>query len=285
MLNLAWTILRLNSSSLLYSKLLPLISDIFDVIIRSSISKRVSRRFCELTGITKEVMRGGIPLEIAVKRYNEWLGDDTVTITWSNSDLYTMIENEKYMLEGIKFKIDKYLDLQKYIQGEMALLGHECKSQIALNHAAEALGITTEGYDLHNAKDDSLLCAALLKKYYCYERFIKYLKDTSNPEFLKRLTFKSYYISSINDKLIDKKTLEFDCEKCGKKMKRTSKWRFHNNSFIANFVCSSCEKKFVCRVRYKKTFDNLIVSRKISEYRPKTQEVTDNAVQSVPATV
>ena len=90
------------------------IIDIFDVTIKSSISNRVSRRFAELTGISKEIMLEGISLSEAVNRYNNWLGDDVVTITWSNSDLYTIAENEKFMLNGQKFRIDKYLDLSMY---------------------------------------------------------------------------------------------------------------------------------------------------------------------------
>ena len=91
------------------------IVDIFDVTIKSQISNRVSKRFTELTGITKEMMLGGISLQEAVKMYNNWLGNDTITITWSNSDLYTIAENEKFLLENTKFKIEKYLDLQIFI--------------------------------------------------------------------------------------------------------------------------------------------------------------------------
>lgn len=261
------------------------IVDIFDVTIKSSISKRVSGRFTELTGITKEMMLNGISLQDAVDRYNNWIGDDTVTITWSNSDLYTIAENEKYLLNGKRFKIDKYLDLQVFIQGELKLLGHECKSQIALGTAAELLGITTENYALHTAKDDSLLCAALLKKYYNEASFDFLIKDTSNPEFYKRLYFKPYYISRINDECIEKSTREFYCEKCESKMKRLTKWRYHNNWFNANFVCPDCGKRFVCRVSYKKTFDNLIVKRRILEPKVKTVEGSEDAVQPMPTTV
>ncbi len=261
------------------------IVDIFDVTIKSSISKRVSGRFTELTGITKEMMLEGISLNDAVTQYNEWLGDDTVTITWSNSDLYTIAENEKYLLSNQKFKIDKYVDLQKFIQGELRLLGHEIKSQISLSHAAEFLGITTDGYDLHTAKDDSLLCAALLKKHYNEPAFEQLIKDTSDPDFYKQLYFKPYYLSKINDKSIDKKTLEFYCDKCKNKMKRLTKWRHHNNWFNANFICEECGKKFVCRVSYKKTFDNLIVKRRILEPKVKTVEGSEDAVQPMPTTV
>ncbi|MBQ8740603.1 MAG: DNA polymerase III, partial [Clostridia bacterium] len=46
------------------------IVDIFDVTVKSSICKRVSKRFTELTGITKEMMLEGISLSDAVDRYN-----------------------------------------------------------------------------------------------------------------------------------------------------------------------------------------------------------------------
>ncbi len=261
------------------------IVDIFDVTVKSSISKRVSRRFVELTGITKEMMLNGISLESAVDKYNKWLGDDTVTITWSNSDLYTIAENEKYLLNGKKFKIDKYLDLQKFIEGELRLLGHEVKSQISLGNAAELLGITTDSYDLHTAKDDSLLCAALLKKRYNEAAFDELIKDTSNPEFYKQLYFKPYYISRINDERIEKSTLRFYCEKCECKMQRNSKWRYHNNWFGANFICPECSEKFVCRVSYKQTYDNLIVKRRIFKPKIKADKENSNAVQSVSTTV
>lgn len=261
------------------------IVDIFDVTVKSSICKRVSRRFTELTGITKEMMLSGIPLFDAVNKYNDWLGDNTVTITWSNSDLYTIAENEKYILKDKKFKIDKYLDLQKFIEGELRLLGHELKSQISLSHAAELLGITTENYDLHTAKDDSLLCAALLKKHYSKAPFNELIRDTADPDFYKQLYFKPYYISRIGDDRIQRETHIFYCEKCESKLKRLSKWKYHNNWFNANFVCNDCGKKYVCRVSYKQTFDKLVVRRRILEPKVKTVEGEVDAVQHVPTTV
>ncbi len=261
------------------------IVDIFDVTIKSQISNRVSKRFTELTGITKEMMLGGISLQEAVKKYNNWLGNDTITITWSNSDLYTIAENEKFLLENTKFKIEKYLDLQIFIQGELRLLGHDIKSQISLSSAAELLGITTDNYDLHNAKDDSLLCAALLKKHYNAAAFNNLVKDTSNPEFYSQLYFKPYYISKISDERIKRDTLNFYCEKCENKLRRNTKWKYHNNWFNANFICADCGKRFICRVSYKQTYDKLIVKRRILEPKVKDNKEKENAVQSVPTTV
>lgn len=261
------------------------IVDIFDVTIKSDISKRVSHRFVELTGITKEMMLEGISLSSAVDQYNKWLGNDTVTITWSNSDLYTIAENEKYILNGKKFRIEKYLDLQKFIEGELRLLGHELNSQISLSNAAELLGITTENYDLHTAKDDSLLCAALLKKHYNEAAFDNLVRDTSDPDFYRQLFFRPYYISSIKDERIQRDTQIFYCEKCENKLNRTTKWKYHNNWFNASFVCGNCGKKYICRVSYRQTFDKLVVRRRILEPKVRTPKENNDAVQSVPTTV
>ncbi len=241
--------------------------DVFDVVIKSSVSKRLTKRFTELTGITKEEMLAGVPLEEAVNMYNEWCGEETVTMTWSNSDLFAIDENERNLLNNsIRFKIEKYLDLQKFIQGEMHLLGFELKNQISLLDAADKLGISIEDMRLHNAKDDSLVCAALLKKFYNKERFSSFVKDTSNPEFYNRLRFKAHVISNINDKDIDKAWLEFNCDVCGEKAKRVSKWKYHNRWFSAVFVCS-CGRKFNGRLFLKKTFDEVVCHRKICEIK------------------
>ncbi|MEE0809203.1 MAG: 3'-5' exonuclease [Acutalibacteraceae bacterium] len=261
------------------------IIDVFDVIIRSSFSKRVSKRFAELTGITKEMMLGGVPLQNAVIKYNEWIGDDTVTMTWSNSDLYTILSNEKLLLKGVKFKLQKYLDLQKYIQGEMRILGHECNSQISLGNAAEILGVTTEGYELHNAKDDSLVCATLLKRFYNAERFLGYVRDTTNPEFYRRLCFKPYYITNLNDSAVDKKQLKMNCPICNCELQRNSKWRYHNRNFTANFICNNCNKKLVGRISFRKTYDDVIVKKYVREPKPKTCEEQTNEMQPLPEKV
>lgn len=244
--------------------------DTFEVTIKSSISKRVTGRFAKLTGITTEVMLGGVPFAQAVDMYNDWAGENTVTMTWSNSDLYTILENEDNLLEDKHFKIEKYLDLQKFVQGEMRLLGYEDKNQISLSGAAEFLKIETENIDFHTAKDDSLVCAYLLKKCYNKERFKALIKDTNNPEFYKRLKFKAYSISNLKDENIDKTQLEFCCEKCGNKAKRVSKWKYSNRWFSANFVCK-CGEKFNGRVSFKKTYDDLLVRKKICEFKVKKE--------------
>ncbi len=258
--------------------------DTFSVNICSEISKKVTSRFAKLTGITSEIMRAGIPFKEAVEQYNAFASDSKVTMTWSNSDLYTIIENEELLLkDGVKFQMNGYLDLQKLVQQELYTKGYESKNQISLEAAAEFMGIDTEEFELHTALDDCRLSARLFELCYNDERFLKLVRDTKNPDFYARLRFKSYPISDINDENIKHSELEFNCPKCKEKARKLNPWKYRNRWFMANFKCDSCGFKFSGRVAFKKTFDDLQVKHKVCEYKPKKRKTDD--MQSVPEEV
>ena len=158
----------------------------------------------------------------------------------------------------------------------MRILGYESKNQVSLEAAAEFFGIRTDGIEFHTAKDDSLVSAYLLKKCYNKNRFRALIRDTSNPEFFKRLRYKPYTISNLKDSNIDKSQLEFSCEECGKKAERVSAWKYSNRWFWANFQCK-CGNKFSGRITFKKTYDDLLVRKKVCEFREKNKPVkTEN---------
>ncbi len=237
--------------------------DRFEVLVKSSTSKKLTKRFTELTGITTDAMRTGVPFSAAVDMYNEWIGDDTVSITWSNSDLYVIVENARLFSEGKMLKFQRYVDLQKYVQSQMKREGPESKNQISLSDAAEHFGISVEQFDLHTAVDDSLVTAALLKKTYKATEFEQHIKDAENPEFFERLAFKNYYISNLASKYVDPAQLEFCCDKCGKAAVRQKKWSYRNHWFTTEFFCESCNEKFIGRIMLKKTYSSVKVTKRI----------------------
>lgn len=247
--------------------------DSFDVTVCSALSKRVTGRFSTLTGITSEKMRAGIPFEEAVLRYNRWAGEDTVTLTWSTSDLFAIYENQCLLPKNIRFHMEKYVDIQKYIQNELSLRGMGSKNQISLSHAAELFGISTEEFSLHTARDDSMVCVALLKKCYNRESFNALIRDTSDPSFYKRLFFKPYYINDINDPLIDKSQFKMNCEKCGSRLRPSSRWSYRNRHFYAKLYCMHCHQKYKARISFKKGFDEVTVKRQL--FLPQEENVDE----------
>lgn len=235
----------------------------FTALIRSTFSKKLSSRFQRLTNITTEEMRkSGMTFDQAVDLYTEWAGNDAVTMTWSNSDLYVLLDNFKLRrnINTVPF-IGKYVDLQKYAQNEMISMGHMITSQISVANAALSLSIPIDGIGLHRALDDSLLCAEILRKVFNKKRFESFIYDTKTPDFYDRLTFKAYIIKNIDNPLINKSKLEFSCEKCKSNAVRLTPWVFKGQSFRAEFCCKNCSYKFMGRVSFKKYYDRVVVKR------------------------
>lgn len=236
----------------------------FEQLVRSPFSKKVSSRFTELTGISTEDMLSGIPLKDAVEKYNIWAGEDFITLTWSTSDLYAVIDNEKLFLPSeTHFKIGKYVDLQSYVQSELKLKGKEITNQISLSAAAEMLAISTEKFDMHTALDDSVITSETLKCSYNKERFEKFIRDTRDPEFYNRLTFKSYYLKKFNSPEIKPQHLIFRCNKCKSRAKKETAWKYKNHWFSAQFFCEKCNNRFTGRVLFKMTYNGLRVTKRI----------------------
>lgn len=250
------------------------IVDTFQINVKSSIVKKLNKRVTELTGISNEQMCAGVPFKDAVLKYNAWADSAAVTMTWSVSDLYAIVENSRIFLDdNVKFHLTGYVDLQSYIQNELRILGNDITNQISLSNAADMLNISTTGFDLHTAKDDSYLCALMLKKCYDAKRFGDCLQNTSEGSFYDKLLFKPYYISNINDKRINKANLKFFCTQCKNRLKRESKWRFKNNWNRADYTCENCNVKFRCMLSAKQTFDKVITKKRIlllaSDYEDK----------------
>ena len=200
-------------------------------------------------------------------------------MTWSDSDLYTIVENEKLLKDsGVSFNMNHYLDLQKLVQAKMREKGYDSKNQISLEGAAEFFGVNTEEFSLHTALDDSTVCGKLLKICYNAEMFTSLLRDAKDPEFNRRLHFKAYPITDINDAALDKGKFCFACPECGGKLNRLSKWKYRNRWFSSPFGCPKCNHKYIGRVFAKMTFDGVTYKQRLLKVEKKEQE---NELQSV----
>lgn len=239
------------------------IVDTFQINVKSALTHKLSGKVIRLTGLTNEDMLSGIPLTEAIKSYNKWAPDDSVTMTWSTSDLYAIVDNTKTFKLKETFKISRYLDLQTFVQGEFKLSGIQINNQISLSNAATMLDISICDYDMHTAKDDSIVSALILKKTYNEERFKRNIKDTNNGDFYRRLTFKSYYLKDIKDKRIDSAYLRFHCPVCNNLAERKGKWKYFSNWHRANFMCTACATKLKAMISFKQTYDKMIVKKRI----------------------
>lgn len=237
--------------------------DSFRATVRSRLTKKLSGRFKTLTSISNEEMLSGVPFEKGLEFYSNWVSPDDITMTWSNTDLYVLLENCRLFSKYDRIPcIGLYIDLQRFVQGEMSRGGVDFGGQqVSLANAAGMLGIDTESMDLHRAQSDSRLCCIILNKIYDKGRLHALCEDTAAADYYDRLTYKAYIVSDINSPLVDRSLLKFKCEACDRPARRTDNWIFKSRAFRAPFVCDNCGNKFMGRVTFKKLYDKVTVKR------------------------
>lgn len=229
----------------------------FSIFVRPEITGRLNRTVKALTSLTNEDLKNGASFTYAVNKFAKF-AQDCVIMTWSTSDLNSLEINFEYYSGSMRIPfLKKYADLQAYCQDRMGLSG---KNQIALQAAAELLGIDTEGLPLHRAVGDSILSAMCLKKLYDPAEFVRFVKN-ADDEFYARLNFRSVYITNPESPLIDKKEMRFDCETCGIECTRKSEWKSKGKYISAHFECPQCGAEFTGKLRFKLLYDGLKVSR------------------------
>lgn len=244
------------------------IIDSFKQLIKPQISKKLQSRFKNLTNITaEEIKENGISFDKAFSDFAAWSrGEGNVFLSWSKSDLHTLISNFKKFkgTSNIDF-IGKYADAQQYC---MSFIDVQGNNQISLSNCAEIFNISAEDINYHRALEDCIVTAYCFKKVFTKETFSNFVYDCS-PEYFERLIYKPFFISKkvYGDFNIDE--VELCCPKCNKRVKTIKDYEFANNTFKNVGICTGCGKKFWVNVRAKQNFDNVSISRRLIEINRK----------------
>lgn len=246
--------------------------DTFKQLIKTKHTK-LSSRFKRLTHISaEEIKLSGIPFADAVSDFARWSGkDNSVFMSWSNSDLYVLIDNFKKFLgtANVEF-IKKYADVQKYCQ---SFIEDSSPNQIGLSRCAEMLDISVDFDSLHRALADCYLAAECFKKVFDREKFSQFVTDCDEA-FFERLVFKPYYLTKNVSDDFDVHTVAVNCPYCKSNMRVLKNYESVNKSFRTVCECKKCRKKFWVFVRAKKTYDGVVVTKRINVMNKKR---ADNA--------
>ncbi len=256
------------------------ILDCFGTTIRPVVSKKLSGIVKDLTNITPEELEDGTTFADMMRRLARWMGKEPTTVlTWSNTDLLVLMENCRFFYgrQEIPF-LKNYMDFQVYAQRRM---GVDTSQQLGLARAGEMLDIPEENMSLHRALDDSKLTAAILQKVYDRDSFLPEILPV-DEEFYQRITFKTSIIKDLDDPMVKRSELCFDCPDCGRNMKRRGNWRFRSRAFCAEFSCRRCNKKYNGRVQFRLKYEGVEVRKKLSEILPKEEgeEAAQEAVST-----
>lgn len=247
------------------------IVDTYKQLIKPKLSKKLSSRFKNLTHISmEEINDSGILFEDAITDFTRWSGgENSIFLSWSNSDLYVLIDNFKKFIgsSSIDF-IKQYADVQKYCQSFIEIDG---SNQISLAHCAELLEINVDTESLHRALEDCYLSAECFKKVFDKEKFMQYVVHCDKA-FFERLVFKPFYITKPITEEYNVYNEVLNCPYCKANMRVLKKYESMNKSFRTVCECTECNKKFWAFIRAKKTYDGVVVTHKINIMNKKRAE-------------
>lgn len=237
--------------------------DSFSKTVRPALTVYLNKHVKQLCSITDKELKTAAGFNDVMDKFMRWCGDDCIFSSWSNTDLYVMLENMGAYknLSSIPF-IKKYFDMQKFVTRDMH---KNDNNQISLKSAAESFEICTDNFSLHRAEDDSRVCAELFGKTFDEHVLKGYITDTSAPEYYARMAFKPYYITDLEKYEIPARTFSCTCPYCRKRMRKISKTTQYFSVFYTKMLCLRCKRSFDLQVKIKKTFDGLDIRKKLRE--------------------
>lgn len=247
----------------------------FSMLIRPVIGKFMNPYVKKLTNVTFDELKAAEnDFYGAMKAFAEFLGD-SVLMTWSTSDLLSLIENQSYFAGSDRLGfMSRYCDLQSYC--EHCLGVGSASRQLGLSACAELLSIPVEG-DQHRALFDAQLSAMCFKALFKQSIVDEFIEDASDDEFYRKLTFKSRLITDIRNPLVDRSQMFFDCPECGARCVQKTKWNVRSKSFKAFFVCPECKNEFAGQVYIKQKYEGIVFTKKILEPKPETEKTDENS--------
>lgn len=250
----------------------------FSMLVKPVIGKFMNPYVKKLTNITfEELKEAENDFYGAMKAFADFLGD-SVLMTWSTSDLLSLIENQSYFAGSDRLMfMNRYCDLQSYC--EHCLGVGSASRQLGLSACSELLGIPVEG-DQHRALYDAKLSARCFKALFKKSIVDEFIEDACDDEFYRKLTFKSRLITDIKNPLVDRSQMFFDCPECGARCVQKTKWNVRSKSFKAFFVCPECKNEFAGQVYVKQKYEGIIFTKKILEPKPEADKTGDNSEPS-----
>jgi inhibitor of KinA sporulation pathway (predicted exonuclease) len=247
------------------------IVDSFKQLIKPQLSKKLTSRCKNLTNITnEEIKKDGVAFEDAIADFARWSrGKDNVFLSWSNSDLYVLSSNFLSFLGDCKVDfMSNYCDAQKYCMSFIPEELKENNNQIGLSRCAQLLGLLFDTSTLHRALADCYLTRECLKKVFDKNELAKYVQACDNT-FFERLLYKPYMICEPKSDLFNVYDVELLCPICNHKTRKTSDIEIGNKVFKCSVRCPKCRKNFWAFIRAKKTYDDVVVSKRFVQMNKK----------------
>ena len=219
--------------------------------------KKMEPTVHKLTGLSVSMLKkSGEPFSKVVSEFAEFIGNDSVVMSWGSQDAEILRKNCAYFCKSMPLSfLRKFADVQRYVTN---ILSEGGNNQIGVKTAADKLLIPYEENKLHDALIDADISGKVFARIFNHEKFSKYIVDAST----KTNSFKDIPITDLNSKLIDKSVFKIRCSECGRMIRKYSAWTLNGNKFVSCQTCRRCKKRYFCSVEILKSYGNVIKYKK-----------------------
>jgi DNA polymerase III epsilon subunit-like protein len=135
----------------------------FNKYIKPTMYSNISSFITELTGITNDTLKNEKKFHEVFESFVKFIGtDDAILCTWGLSDVKELYKNAEFYELNIDLLPKLFINIQPYFS---KYIGLSSKKLVKLRTAVEFLNIDIED-DFHNALNDALYTAEILKRIY-----------------------------------------------------------------------------------------------------------------------
>ncbi len=231
-----------------------IVTDVFDMIVMPKYYRKMHKKVSELTGITNETLRCGLPFPIVFEKFQKWCGEDFAIMTWGCDDVGILRVNMEIYGIDVEWIPDSY-NLQAIFAGQIM----KERKQVSLLDAMQMLN--EPPLDAHDALNDAKNTARICLHMDMFQGLanystIKNYYECSSGEFLERFKPEKHYEKPA-DALSDPENLKFCCPEC-KKVVTCDGLVFQNASRFMAWGKCVCEKEYLIRFKLKRADDKKI---------------------------
>ena len=145
--------------------------DTFERIITPQYYKRMQKNIEDLTGITDQDLKHGLPFPCVMEAFQAWCGNEFVFITWGSEDIDILKNNMRIHKLDVQW-ISKTYNLQVIFDAQIAKENRQC----SLTKAIELLG--EPAFQAHDALSDAQSTACICK-------YLDMIKGMEEYEYLE----------------------------------------------------------------------------------------------------
>lgn len=219
--------------------------DTFNVMICPKYYTKMHSKVAELTMISNQDLKNGIPFEKAFRMFSGWCGKDFCILTWGWDDI-PMLEDNLTVYNIDKGWIPDNYNIQPIFDAQVTKIGKQCGLSVAMARLGEP------PFEAHDALNDALSTAAVCRHLDMKKGLSEYIqcKRRLIPDSFNSPNTYKFCKAAKKDPAINM----FECYSCKENLEISDWLAQKPDRYLATVKCD-CGQEYFIKVRFRRNED------------------------------